>query len=278
MLSLIIGNLKMLRVAIAQINTTVGDLEGNTKKIINYIKKAKRNGADLVAFPELTVTGYPPQDLLHEIAFVKENKRLVKKIAENSQNIVVVVGFVDYDNKGNLYNAAALIEGNKLAGVVYKTLLPTYDVFDEDRYFKPMKEKDISQAAEIHRKVIRKEPDLDINYDIEHLFESFIKKSPKTCLVAEIENKVAGFIIGGIKEWGFGVERSGWIEMIEVNPKNMGGGIGKALGEDLIKHFKEEGIKEVYTSVKWDSGDLIAFFKSIGFEKSSFINLEYKSR
>ena len=143
---------------------------------------------------------------------------------------------------------------------------------------RPMKEKDINQAADIHRRVIREGLGQGTNYAIEDLFVSFIKKSPKTCLVAETENKVAGFIIGGIKEWGFGVERSGWIEMIEVDPKHMGGGIGKALGEDLIKHFKEEGIKEVYTSVKWDSGDLIAFFKSIGFEKSSFINLGYKSR
>lgn len=141
-----------------------------------------------------------------------------------------------------------------------------------------MKEKDINQAADIHRRVVREGLGQGINYTIEDLFISFIKKSPNTCLVAETEDKVAGFIIGEIKEWGFGLERSGWIEMIEVDPKHMGGGIGKALGEDLIKHFKEKGIKEVYTSVKWDSADLIAFFKSVGFDKSSFINLKYKSK
>jgi len=142
---------------------------------------------------------------------------------------------------------------------------------------RPMKEKDISQAADIHRKVVRDGLDQGMDYAIEDLFVSFIKKSPKTCIVAEKDNKVAGFIIGCIKEWGFGVERSGWIEMIEVDPKLMGKGVGKTLGEALIKYFKDEGIKEVYTSVKWDTGDLIAFFKSIGFDKSSFINLEYKS-
>ena len=142
---------------------------------------------------------------------------------------------------------------------------------------RPMKEKDISQAADIHRKVVREGLGQGMDYAIKDLFVSFIKKSPKTCLVAEKDNKVAGFIIGGIKEWGFGVERSGWIEMIEVDPKLMGKGIGKTLGEALVKYFKEEGTKEVYTSVKWDSGDLIAFFKSIGFDKSSFINLEFKS-
>jgi len=143
---------------------------------------------------------------------------------------------------------------------------------------RPMKEKDINQAADIHRRVVREGLGQGINYTIEDLFISFIKKSPDTCLVAETEDRVAGFIIGEIKEWGFGLERSGWIEMIEVDPKHMGGGIGKALGEDLIKHFKEKGIKEVYTSVKWDSADLIAFFKSVGFDKSSFINLKYKSK
>ena len=139
-----------------------------------------------------------------------------------------------------------------------------------------MIKKDIKQAADIHRKVIREGLGHVTDYSIEDLFESFIDKSPKTCFVAEKEKKVAGFIIGGIKEWGFGVERSGWIEMIEVDPKLMGEGIGKALGESLINFFIKKGITQVYTTLKWDSADLIAFFKSIGFDKSSFINLEYK--
>lgn len=142
---------------------------------------------------------------------------------------------------------------------------------------RPMNKKDISQAVNIHKKVIREGLSQGMDYEIEELFVSFINKTPKTCLVAEIDNKVAGFVIGVIKEWGFGVERSGWIEMIEVDPKLMGIGVGKSLGEALIKYFKNEGIKEVYTSVKWDSGDLIAFFKSIGFDKSNFINLEFRS-
>jgi ribosomal protein S18 acetylase RimI-like enzyme len=140
-----------------------------------------------------------------------------------------------------------------------------------------MKEIDISQAADIHRRVIREGLGQGMDYAIEDLFVSFIKKSPKTCLIAEKDSKVAGFIIGCIKEWGFGVERSGWIEMIEVDPKLMGGGIGKALGEALVQYFRDEGIKETYTTVQWDSGDLISFFKSINFDKSNFINLEYKS-
>ena len=140
-----------------------------------------------------------------------------------------------------------------------------------------MKKEDISDAADIHRKVVREGLGEGTNFAIEDLFSSFISKYPKTCLVAEKEKKVLGFIIGCIKEWGFGVEKSGWIEMIEVDPKSMGEGIGKNLGDALISYFKSEGIKEVYTTVNWDSGDLIAFFKSIGFDKSNFINLEFKS-
>lgn len=139
-----------------------------------------------------------------------------------------------------------------------------------------MKPQDISQAADIHRQIIREGHLQGLNYKVEDLFKSFIEKSPETCLIAEKDKQVAGFIVGCIKEWGFGVERSGWIEMIEVEPKHMGKGIGKTLAETLINYFKQKNIKEVYTSVKWDSGDLIAFFKSVGFDKSSFINLKYK--
>jgi len=145
-----------------------------------------------------------------------------------------------------------------------------------DITIRSMEEKDISQAADIHRRIVREGLSQSMDYAIEDLFVSFIKKTPKTCFVAEKDSKVAGFIIGGIKEWGFGVERSGWIEMIEVDPKLMGKGIGKILGETLIKYFKDEKVKDVYTTVEWDSGDLISFFKSIGFDKSSFINLKYK--
>ncbi len=128
-----------MRVAMAQINSTVGDLGGNIEKIKEYIDTAKKHKVDLVAFPELAVTGYPPQDLLYENAFVRRNKELLEELIRNNADIVGIVGFVDYDQK-NLYNAAAVFNGNKLVGIVYKTLLPTYDVFDEDRYFKPAKE------------------------------------------------------------------------------------------------------------------------------------------
>ncbi len=141
---------------------------------------------------------------------------------------------------------------------------------------RPMMDKDISQAAGIHRKFIREGIIQDRGYSIEDLFSAFIRNSPKTCLVAEDADTVVGFIVGDVKEWGFGVERTGWIEIVGVNPDHMGKGIGKALGEALLAYFRDEDIKEVYTSVRWDSGDLIEFFKSIGFDKSGFINLVNK--
>lgn len=141
---------------------------------------------------------------------------------------------------------------------------------------KAMKRKDVDSAAAIHRRIIKEGLGQAMEYPIEKLFLTCIKSAPGLCLVAETDGAVAGFIVGSIKDWGFGVKRTGWIEIVGVSPEHMGKGIGKALGETLISHFRDKGIKEVHTSVRWDSGDLIEFFKSIGFDKSSFINLVYK--
>ncbi len=138
-----------------------------------------------------------------------------------------------------------------------------------------MEDKDIGQAVDIHRKVLR-EGLTDIGFAVEDFFSASIAASPNTCLVAENNGQVVGFMIGGVKEWSFGLKRSGWIELVEVDPKNMGEGVGKALAKELIAYFTSEGIKDVFTTIKWDTGDLIAFFKSLDFDKSSFINLEYK--
>jgi NAD+ synthase (glutamine-hydrolysing) len=120
-------------VGIAQINCTVGDLGGNTKKIIRSIDQAKSLGVDLLTFPELAVTGYPPEDLLLKPQFIKQNRESLNKIIDHSSDIALVVGFVDSD--GDTYNAAAVIYNKKLAGVYHKIYLPNYGVFDENRYF-----------------------------------------------------------------------------------------------------------------------------------------------
>ncbi|NPA13362.1 MAG: NAD+ synthase [Aquificae bacterium] len=126
--------MKVLRVALAQINTTVGDIEGNTKKIISYIDKAKKEGADIVAFPELAITGYPPEDLLLKPSFVERNLKALSEIAKISKGIISLVGFVDRDN--DLYNALAVVKDGEILAVYHKNYLPNYGVFDELRYFK----------------------------------------------------------------------------------------------------------------------------------------------
>lgn len=127
---------QFLRIAIAQINCTVGGLGGNAVKIKENIKKAEAAGADIVVFPELAVTGYPPEDLLIKPKFISDNLAKIKEIAANTKNIIAVVGFVDKDSRG-IYNAAAIIYAGKIKGIYRKVFLPNYGVFDEKRYFIP---------------------------------------------------------------------------------------------------------------------------------------------
>jgi len=132
-----------MKIALAQINTSVGDIEGNTKKIIEIIQKAKFLKIDIIAFPELAITGYPPLDLLYNDEFIESNLNALNEIIKNTEDITVIVGFVEGKNDNKLkvgYNAAALINNKNLIGVQHKTLLPTYDVFDEARYFYSSKE------------------------------------------------------------------------------------------------------------------------------------------
>jgi len=123
-----------VRVALAQINSTVGDLDGNTARIIEFIDKSVVQGADIVVFPELAVSGYPPEDLLLRPRFIKENQSALRRIAEHTHGPLVVVGFVDSD--ADVYNAAAIIHNGSIAGIYHKVFLPNYGVFDENRYFR----------------------------------------------------------------------------------------------------------------------------------------------
>ena len=93
------------------------------------------------------------------------------------------------------------------------------------------------------------------------------------CLTAEENGRVIGFIVSEIKAGVFGAERSVWLNHVGVSPKKMGCGVGRALGEALFKQLTEEGVERVYTAVRWDSGDMLSFFKSLGFDRSNFINL-----
>ena len=127
--------MRSLRVALAQVNPTVGDLPGNAALIEEYFARAAAQDADIVAFPELAVTGYPPEDLLLKPSFIRLNLETVHDLAKKLRGPTAIIGFVDRDKRGRLYNAAAVVAGGRVRGVYHKQELPNYGVFDEKRYF-----------------------------------------------------------------------------------------------------------------------------------------------
>ncbi len=129
-------NIIPLRVALAQINVTVGDLEGNAEKMLVSMRQAHEAGAHIVCFPELALAGYPPEDLLLKPGFVADNLRKLDEMIDASRDLpglTAVIGFVDRDQ--DIYNAAAIISEGRLCGTYHKHYLPNYGVFDENRYF-----------------------------------------------------------------------------------------------------------------------------------------------
>ena len=123
-----------LRIALAQINTTVGDLQGNVAKISAYLDLAREAEADVVVFPEMTITGYPAEDLLLKPDFIEANLQALEQTVSATQGVTAVIGFAGC-NGGEIYNAAAVAHDGELAGAYHKRYLPNYGVFDEDRYF-----------------------------------------------------------------------------------------------------------------------------------------------
>ena len=131
--------IRNFRLALAQLNTTVGDIEGNTARIIEYVERARELQADLVAFPELAITGYPPEDLLFKTSFLQANEDAMQRVIAAARGIAVVVGYVETGNSAtgvDIANAAAVGYDGQLIDTYRKMYLPNYGVFDEDRYFR----------------------------------------------------------------------------------------------------------------------------------------------
>jgi NAD+ synthetase len=129
-----------MRIALCQINPTVGDIAANSGKIIDFARRARAAGAAVAVFPELSIIGYPPKDLLLKPSFIDENLAVLPRIAQATDGIDVIVGFAARNTAPvgrPLHNAAAVLRGGAVASQHFKTLLPTYDVFDESRYFEP---------------------------------------------------------------------------------------------------------------------------------------------
>src|SRR5438034_7380263 len=124
-----------MRIALAQVNPTVGDLAGNAQLVIEGIERGREAQADIVCFPELVITGYPPEDLLLQPPFVRDSLAQLELIAQATRGVAAVVGFVDQE--GDIYNAAAFLHDGEVKAVYHKVFLPNYGVFDEKRYFVP---------------------------------------------------------------------------------------------------------------------------------------------
>jgi len=123
-----------IRIGAGQVNTTVGDIKGNCLKILDLTQEAISKQVDIISFPELTITGYPPEDLLLKPGFIQDNLDALSSLQKKIKDIIVIIGFVDR-GKNFLYNAAAVLHNGKKIGVYHKILLPNYGVFDEKRYF-----------------------------------------------------------------------------------------------------------------------------------------------
>jgi len=132
-----------------------------------------------------------------------------------------------------------------------------------------MKETDAKAIGRIDA-AIEKRPTL---LDFEQIVAEEVTRKVDASYVAEIKGKVVGFMISYITYGNFGADRCAWIAMFGVDPRWMGQGIGKRLAEKIFKVYKEKGVTEVFTSVRWDATDILSFFKTLGFERSNFINL-----
>lgn len=126
-----------LRVAMCQINPIVGDIEGNAEKILSFYNRALAHLPDIISFPELALSGYPPEDLLLKKTFLKKNIDFLKKIAKEIHEGIAVVGLPTVDRNGKVYNSAGIIERGKVKAFYFKVNIPTYGAFDEKRYFEP---------------------------------------------------------------------------------------------------------------------------------------------
>lgn len=140
-----------MKIAIAQINATIGDFEGNRERILSFSRKAKEAKAQLVVFPELSLCGYPPMDLLDHNAFVEENRKSLRLLQQELPGeIAVALGYVDVNREmagKPLQNSVAILQGGEVIFRQAKTLLPTYDVFDEARYFEPAKSREVVEIG-----------------------------------------------------------------------------------------------------------------------------------
>jgi ribosomal protein S18 acetylase RimI-like enzyme len=139
----------------------------------------------------------------------------------------------------------------------------------ENVHIRRLKTEDAEDISRIYAAITRK----PVSADFKRVVEDHAHRNDGACFAAEMNGKVVGFMISYILTAGFGMAKSAWIAMLGVSPECMGQGLGAALAEEIFAFYRTRGIKNVYTSVRWDSTDLLSFFKTLGFDRSNFINL-----
>ena len=140
----------------------------------------------------------------------------------------------------------------------------------ENIQIRELEAADADDIAAIYSSIVRK----TVDADFKPLIEKHARSDNDICFVAELDGRVIGFMISYILTFGFGIEKSAWIATLGVDPEYMGQGLGDRLAQEIFKLYKQMGISRVYTSVRWDSTDLLSFFKTQGFDRSKFINLK----
>lgn len=139
----------------------------------------------------------------------------------------------------------------------------------ENVVIRRMEVGDVKEVGAIQERITKSE----VTGDFLDIIREYAIKPDNACFVAEHEGRVVGFMISSILSGVFGAEKSAWIAILGVDPKFMGRDIGRALAREIFDFYRERGIKHIYTSVRWDSTDLLSFFKTLGFDRSNFINL-----
>ena len=132
-----------------------------------------------------------------------------------------------------------------------------------------LSKEDVDRVCQIYAAITLK----DVDPNFKRVIEDHSQRADDACFVAEMDDRVVGFMISYIITAGFGMTKSAWIATVGVDPNCMGQGIGAGLAEEIFKHYRDQGVENVYTSVRWDSTDLLSFFKTLGFDRSNFINL-----
>src|SRR3954470_9523441 len=261
-----------MRIALAQINPTVGDIAGNVAKHIDFITRAKAGGANLVVFPELSVTGYPPKDLLLKHQFVDDNLRGVQTIASRVSGIDAIVGYAEKNAQPigrPLHNAVAVLRDGKIVSRHFKKLLPTYDVFDESRYFEPGPKDEHENLVRIGDMTIGQSICEDLWNDEQMIARRLYHQNPISDLIAAgaevlVNCSASPFVVGKhafrLELFGAQAKRFGkpivYVNQVGGNDELVFDGNSCVLGADgnVIAHAKDFEEDLVFTDVESGAG------------------------